>query len=669
MFSPNLSFRGMDRGGLPREELVAGPSSSRQSARPKNLSEAARHSGSAGSVSTKKRKLAQDIAAAGQEQTPYGGVTKITEIGDLRIPFLCPFACLHMLCNKSAAFMEFLHKCMASLHVGRVCLYCDEVLPGNALRPDHSRAYYAFFWTFLDWPDWYRSTQAGWFDLCVVKSSDVTSVPGGASALTAHLLKQFWDPAGWHLERLGVRVAGPRGPWILRAKLSAFMMDERAEKAIASCKGSSGSKPCISCRNCVGRLAPTEVSHGFKHFSDPGLAGFVPNTYEAFCADLDYLRSQDGHADFARMQQALGIAYDLRSLPFSEMRGCARIPETRYCDWMHNLCASGGVVQYHINNFCIALVEAGMSLAHLDEFQQTVQLPKSHTKLSKSFFRDRTSTNPAAHIKAFAGEVLSIMTILQLFVALVLNPIGAIRRHASLVVRGGEVLEILRIGDGAVRHVDRLRDLCLRYHTEFACLMPQCVKPKMHYLHHTVEQLAGHRCNVSCFAPERKHQFNKQHLNFIFRNMEVALMARAADEMLRLAQQAETFWPVHLRGNCRPILVNDRGRQLLCEHFGESALSQGKRSVDMRTRHGGLHRKDLCTWVLGDGQVCLGIAEWFYFVPGFGCFILMSVCDKVGACWQPSHVHKLVEATSVGGAMAYFVHEDGRMTPHWPAVT
>ena len=42
-------------------------------------------------------------------------------------------------------------------------------------------------------------------------------------------------------------------------------------------------------------------------------------------------------------------------------------------------CAAGGVVQYNINNFCIALEEVGMSLVHLDEFQQKVQLPKTHT--------------------------------------------------------------------------------------------------------------------------------------------------------------------------------------------------------------------------------------------------------------------------------------------------
>ena len=639
-------------------------------ARPKNLSAAVHHFAGEGSESTRKRKLAEDIAAAGQVETPYGHVAKTTDIGGVAVPYICPFAVLYALCNASAEFAKFFHGCSWG-KIGRVALYTDEVVPGNPLRPDHTRAFYAFFWTLLDFPDWYRSSASGWLDLCVIKVSDVATIPGGVSAVAAHLLSKFWDSdgTGWHMERLGLRVAGPPGLWTFRAKFSVFLMDERAEKAVVSCKGSSGSKPCVSCRNCVGRVDPAQVSHGFKHFSEPGLAGFEPNTYESFCRDLDYLRCQDGvasRADFKKMQQALGIAYDLHSLPYSSMRGCARIPETRFCDWMHNLCAAGGVVQYQINNFCIALEKSGMSLAHLDEFQQQVKLPKTHTSLSKSFFRDRTSRDPVSHIKAFAGEVLSIMAVLQLFVALVLKPTRRLPEHSSLAVRGGEILELLCLGDGAVRHATRLGELCLRYHTEFARLMPQCVKPKMHYLHHTVEQLAGHRVNLSCFAPERKHQFNKQYCNFIFRNMEVALVARAADEMLRLAQQTDSFAPVKLQGSVRPILDGDKGRWLLHDRFDEVTLSRGMRSVEMRTPRGCLHREDLFSWVQEDGQQVLGIADWFYHLPGFGCFILALPCVRVGACWQRSSVHTLVGGAVAGGALTYFLHEDGKMTPHFP---
>ena len=140
------------------------------------------------------------------------------------------------------------------------------------------------------------------------------AIPGGVSALAVHILKKFWDPTGlMHMENLGVRVAGPRGPWILRAKFAVWLMDERAEKFLTSCKGSSGSKPCISCRNCVGRIDPADVSEGFRHFSAPGLDGFEPNTYETFSNDLEWLALQHGAVTKGRfdlMQQALGIAYD-----------------------------------------------------------------------------------------------------------------------------------------------------------------------------------------------------------------------------------------------------------------------------------------------------------------------------------------------------------------------
>ena len=134
--------------------------------------------------------------------------------------------------RQASHFAAFLHKCIQG-QVGRIALYVDEVVPGNNLPPDHARAFYAWFWTFLEWPHWYRSRQFGWFDLCVMKAKDVHAIPGGVSALAVHILKMFWDPTGlMHMENLGVRVAGPREPWSFRAKFALWLMDERP-----SCKG------------------------------------------------------------------------------------------------------------------------------------------------------------------------------------------------------------------------------------------------------------------------------------------------------------------------------------------------------------------------------------------------------------------------------------------------
>jgi hypothetical protein len=348
--------------------------------------------------------------------------------------------------------------------------------------------------------------------------------------------------------------------YILRAKFGIFLMDERAEKFIASVKGSSGSKMCMSCRNVVGRLDPASVRLPFRHFSAPGLTDCEPQTAATFNADLEYLRAQHGvvtATTFNEMSQALGVTFDLHSLPYSDMRGCARIPETRFCDWMHNLCASGGVAQYQVNQFCLAVVASGLTLEMLDDFQQACRRPRSQTHLRKSFFKDRVVHSNTSHIKAFAGEILTVISVLRLFSDLVLAPIGAMAAHVSLLRLMSQMLEILLLGDGAVAHARLLQRISLQYHIEYLALMPQCVKPKLHYMHHTPDQIERHAANLSCFAPERKHQHKKQALNYIYRNMEVSLIVRNVDDMLRLAQQQDTFHPIRLQGNLKPLKVSD----------------------------------------------------------------------------------------------------------------
>ena len=75
--------------------------------------------------------------------------------------------------------------------------------------------------------------------------------------MVARILKIFWGGAGeYNFDRLGVRVAGPRGdervagPRMeerhIHAVFDRFLLDERAEKFIANVKGSSGSKMCMS---------------------------------------------------------------------------------------------------------------------------------------------------------------------------------------------------------------------------------------------------------------------------------------------------------------------------------------------------------------------------------------------------------------------------------------
>ena len=63
------------------------------------------------------------------------------------------------------------------------------------MRPDKGRKYYAFYWSFLELPDWFRASQVGWFPLCFVLVESVEKLAGGLSRITALLLETMFSDA------------------------------------------------------------------------------------------------------------------------------------------------------------------------------------------------------------------------------------------------------------------------------------------------------------------------------------------------------------------------------------------------------------------------------------------------------------------------------------------
>ncbi len=82
--------------------------------------------------------------------TPYGPMEKELNIAGatVPVPFICPFAFLFTACQESSAFRAFLLSSLGGATGGFV-LYLDDVRPGNQLRPDKGRCYYALYWSLL----------------------------------------------------------------------------------------------------------------------------------------------------------------------------------------------------------------------------------------------------------------------------------------------------------------------------------------------------------------------------------------------------------------------------------------------------------------------------------------------------------------------------------------
>ena len=126
------------------------------------------------------------------------------------------------------------------------------------------------------------------------------------------------------------------------------------------------------------------------------------------------------------------------------------------------------------------------------------------------FFRDRVVNKDQAHMRAFASEVISVISALGIFVDVVVKPSGVVAANVVCFDRLREIVGLLTSGDQAVKNVDVLKRTLLAHHDCYAMLYPQCMKPKIHYLKHAVDCIQKFVCNLSCFGPERKHRDAKQ---------------------------------------------------------------------------------------------------------------------------------------------------------------
>ena len=74
----------------------------------------------------------------------------------------------------------------------RFAVYSDEVTPGNVMAPDNLRRVWIFYWALLALSMQSLYTEDAWYLLCAKRSSEVSKVPGGVSAIMAACLEAFF---------------------------------------------------------------------------------------------------------------------------------------------------------------------------------------------------------------------------------------------------------------------------------------------------------------------------------------------------------------------------------------------------------------------------------------------------------------------------------------------
>ena len=213
-------------------------------------------------------------------ETPYGSMVKTWQLEGIKgevvnVDFLDPAAMLWHSMQTSEKLRALFQKAAASnacstAHPWTICIYSDEVTPGNQLKPHNYRKLQTFYWSVKELGHQALSSEDGWWLLTTVRSSTVSLLKDALSQVAKKAFLSFFQPGGDF--SIGVLMpSGASSKFVLVAKLGLVIADESALKQMYENKGASGKVPCLFCRNVLlkkmgsrghGRQPDTAHVHG-----------------------------------------------------------------------------------------------------------------------------------------------------------------------------------------------------------------------------------------------------------------------------------------------------------------------------------------------------------------------------------------------------------------------
>lgn len=497
-----------------------------------------------------KRRLDQAVRLHSDTSTPYGTVMQPMSLPCPDLPawqFVHPMALIYHLSSISMAFADMLLSVYTQPEPLHVVFYCDEVCPGNPLRPEKSRTLQCLYWTFLEFPDWLLCRTAAWMCLGTIRSTVVEKLPGGLSQLVALVMKTFFSPSGESMES-GFTVCHGQDRVILKAVFGGFLCDEKAHKQVIDCKGASGWKPCLSCRNVMTRLdRDAMLANGAVPVSHPLPNDFDRHTNESVHAVVDYLsqaKSSLPSRQYEEQCSLLGFNTNEHGVMLDRnMRRFHRPVDHCIRDWMHVL-VNGGVANFEVFNIINAMGRVGIRLSQLREFIVKFTLPSKHGKVNANWLGQQRFSRKKKTLSSFAGVMLSLVPIINCFLEDVLQATGALPEHVRCFGLLTKMLSLFQLGPtGAASHAAVLKDVVLEHARLYSRLYPNSCTPKFHQLLHIDDNIAFLGKALSCFTTERKHCDIKRCALHVFRHIDNTSIKHVLNEQCeKIAHPSESLF-------------------------------------------------------------------------------------------------------------------------------
>ena len=203
--------------------------------------------------------------------TPYGKLmqrfTLVGENGEaVSVDFISPQAMLWHACSECPKFARAVQQMLVKERPTiqkplTVCLYADEISPGNNLKRDNRRRVQAIYWSIRQLGPMQLSMESSWFFFSLIRSETVNKVKNGMSQIARECLKIFYKQG---LDfRQGVQLPFPDAVYMsLPASVGHIVADESALKQFFENKGAGGKLLCMFCQNCVQRRYSPENTEG-----------------------------------------------------------------------------------------------------------------------------------------------------------------------------------------------------------------------------------------------------------------------------------------------------------------------------------------------------------------------------------------------------------------------
>ena len=398
----------------------------------------------------------------------------------------------------------------------RMVLYHDEVTPGNVLRPDNKRKICAIYASFLEFGSCLIRDELLWMPLAIVKHDLAVTSVGGLSGIILIIFRKFFGNG--KIDEGTLLKLDP--PMIFRFTVSNVLADEAALKATWNCKGASGIKPCVLCKNVVMKGVLVAPQAYLVEIDDHKSEKFDSMSNDEWFSLADHLAQQRAIVNKTKLEQlekCAGLNYNVAGLMYDqEMRQIIK-PMTSTFDSMH-VWFNNGIANGEVHAFLEAAKEkCGLTYEMISTYIEATDwhAPSFQSNIAARVFSEQKNKSNKDSFKAMSQELLAALPFLRQLVSTTLATRPEIRQEVQSFLAACACVDLLQQLKYSTAPSEEMCTALLRateHHLELhkACYGSQHVRPKHHYGMHLPSQIRRDGILLDAFTLERKHRNAKR---------------------------------------------------------------------------------------------------------------------------------------------------------------